>query len=99
MQQVLDVESQARELVAQAEKEAREILKRAEDEAERLVESAKHDAVEQVHKETAQTLEAAEKQRDARVAKEMQEDAQITERSKLRLPQAVEQIVQELSGR
>lgn len=98
MQQVLDVESRAREAVSQAEKQAREILKRAEDEAEHLIESAKRDAIEQVHKETARTIETAEKQRDARVAQEMQDDALVIERSKLKLPQAVEQVVHELLG-
>jgi len=99
MQQVLDVEGQAREVVSQAEKQAREILARAEEEAEHLVASAKRDAIERVHKETAQTIEAAEKQRDAQVAQEMQKDALVIERSKLKVPQAVERIVAELLGR
>jgi vacuolar-type H+-ATPase subunit H len=99
IQQVLDVEGQAREVVSQAEKQARKILTRAEEEAERLVESAKRDAVERVHKETAQTIEAAEKQRDARVAQEMKNDALVIERSKLKVSQAAERVVQELLGR
>jgi vacuolar-type H+-ATPase subunit H len=99
IQQVLDVEGQAREIVSQAQKQARESLTRAEEEAERLIESAKHNAIEQVHKETAQTIEAAEKQRDAQVAQEMQKDALVIERSKLKVPQAVERIVAELLGR
>ena len=78
MQQVLDVEGQAREVVSQAEKQAREILARAEEEAEHLVASAK---------------------RDAQVAQEMQKDALVIERSKLKVPQAVERIVAELLGR
>ena len=99
IQQVLDVEGQAREVVSQAEKQAREILTRAEEEAERLIESAKRDAIERVHRETAQTIEAAEKQRDARVAQEMKNDALVIERSKLKVPQAVERVVHELLGR
>ena len=99
MQQVLDVEGQAREVVSQAEKQAREILAHAEEEAKHLIESAKHDAVERVHKETAQTIEAAEKQRDARVAQAMQDDALVIERSKLKAPQAVERILDELLDR
>jgi len=99
MKQVLDVEGQAREIVSQAEKKAREILAHAEEEAEHLIESAKHDAVEQVHKETARTIEAAEKQRDARVAEEMKNDALVIERSKLKVPQAVERVVNELLAR
>jgi vacuolar-type H+-ATPase subunit H len=99
IQQVLGVEGQAREVVSQAEKQAREILTHAEEEAERLIESAKRDAIERVHKETAQTLEAAEKERDARVVQEMKNDALVIERSKLKVPQAVEQVVHELLGR
>ena len=99
MQQVLDVEGQAREVVGQAEKQAREILTHASEEAERLIESAKRDAVEQVHKEAAQTIEAAEKQRDARVAQETTNDALVIQRSKARVPQAVERVVHELLGR
>ncbi len=99
MQQVLGVEGQARELVSQAEKQAREILARAEEEAEHIIESAKRDAIERIHKETVQTIEAAEKERDARVAQEMKNDALIIERSQLKIPQAVERIVDELLGR
>jgi len=99
MQQVLGVEGQAREVVSQAEKQAREILAHAEEEAEHLIASAKRDAVERVHKEAAQTVETAEKQRDARVAQEMQNDAVVIERSKLKVPQAVERIVAEVLGR
>jgi vacuolar-type H+-ATPase subunit H len=99
IQQVLDVEGQAREVVSQAEKQAREILKRAADEAERLIESAKRAAIEQGHREAAQMVEAAEKQRDARVAQEMQNEALVIEHSKLKVPEAVERLVQELLGR
>jgi len=98
MQQVLDVEGRAREIVSQAEKQAREIVTRAEEEGDRLVDSAKHDAVERVHKETAQTIQTAEKQRDTRVAQEVKADALVIERSKLKIPQAVERIVNELLG-
>jgi vacuolar-type H+-ATPase subunit H len=98
IEQVLDVEGQAREIVNQAEQQSRDILKRAQEEAQRALETAKHSAVEQVHRDTKRTLEEAEKQRDARIADEMKKDALVTEKSKQKVPQAAEMIAREILG-
>jgi vacuolar-type H+-ATPase subunit H len=98
IEQVLDVEGQAREIVSQAEQQSREILKRAQEDAQHIIETAKHEAVEQVHRETKRTLEEAEKQRDERIAEEMTKDALFVEKSRQKVPRAVEMIVREILG-
>ncbi len=98
IEQVLDVEGQAREIVGKAEQESREILKRAQEDAQRNLDAAKHKAVEQVHRETKQALDDAEKQRDARIAEEMRKDALLTEKSRQKIPRAAEMIARQILG-
>ena len=98
IEQVLDVEGQAREIVSQAERQSREILKRAQEEAQHIIETAKREAVEQVHQDVKRTLSEAEEQRDTRIAEEMKKDALFIEKSRQKVPQAVEMIVREILG-
>jgi len=97
IERVLDVESQAREIVTRAEREAREITARAKEEARRIGEEARHTILEESHRVAQRTLDEARRLRDERIAREMPSDERTVESRLKHVPAAVERVVREIA--
>ena len=99
IRQVLNVESEAQKIVAEAEQKARDDVARTREEGRKIVEAAKRAALEAARKASDATTQAAQKERDDRIAGETEADQRVVEASKVRTAEAVKIVVSEIAGK
>lgn len=97
IQDMLDVEQQAQQVVSAAETEGQKLLIHARSEAERRVEHARRQAVEQSHAALQSAVEQAQRRRDDEVRRQIDQDAPIVAAARANIENGVNIIMREVA--
>ena len=96
--QMLTVEGQARDIVAQAERQSKDAVARARDEAQRLLTENRKTATAQADAAAKTAMAQAQKEHDARIVQLMEADARVIAASRNRTADAAAVIVRRVAG-
>lgn len=97
IQQMMDVEQQAQEIVSAAETEAQNLLVRAREQAERSVDEAHHRATEQARASFNRAVEEAQRRRAEEIRLQLAQDAPVVAAARANLRKALDLIAREVA--